>query len=49
MTRPIEYDGIGVALDRTIGVAFALGRDGKGCGVAHSKAKREDLSGRWSQ
>jgi hypothetical protein len=49
MTGPIEYDGVGVALDRTIGVAFALGRDGKGCSVAHYKSTREGLSGRWGE
>jgi hypothetical protein len=49
VTGPIEYDGVGVALDRTIGVAFALGSDGKGCGVAHYKSTREGLSGRWGE
>jgi hypothetical protein len=49
VTGPAEYDGVGVALDQTIGVAFAVGRDGKGCGVAHYKSTLTGLSGRWGE
>lgn len=49
VTGPTEYDGIGVAFDRTIGVAFAVGLDGKGCRVAHYKSTRTGLSGRWGE
>ena len=43
-----SYDGVGVVTDRSVGVAFANGPNGAGCGVVHYKVGPGGaLSGRW--
>ncbi len=44
-----SFDGVGVVVDRTVGVAFTPGSDGTGCRVAQYKVAGGNLDGQWGQ
>jgi hypothetical protein len=42
------FDGVGVQVESSVGVAFANGKDGKGCSVVHYRLESNgSLQGRW--
>jgi hypothetical protein len=49
VSGPTGFDGVGVVVDQTVGVAFTQGNDGSGCRVAQYKVTGATLNGLWGQ